>query len=314
MTSKAVRNIGSAVVFLHWCYEAVQRDGTIDVQIADVAEYLEESYYTVRKWWSVIKDGPWFVEVHDRGKRGFKVRMADDWLSWRPVRTSVPSTNGQMQNTVLEEDTEVPNDALNDDEMPVKLPSNASEMQNRAFDGRMYKVLQDDQESGVVGAFDKAPDLPPPKEKKRRADEQETPPRQSKPPTPEVIRTTLAEVCGINTGRAGLRADKLEVNQTAGLLWDEYQKQGKTPDDVSKLIRYVAKWCLKNAWECTKNRPPDAPNLPRPTHIRRYWTQAEEAYWVAQNGHRKHTANGTHRPTDLADGTEISRLFRKADP
>lgn len=133
LTSKPVRELGSAVVFLHWCYEAVRReDCSIEFQISDVAGYLDESYYTVRKWWSAVKDGPWFAEVTDRGKRGFRVRMADEWLEWRAFKSS--SSDGQMHNPVLDEN-----------ERAVNAPSIQNEMHNPVLEAPAYKVLQDDQ-------------------------------------------------------------------------------------------------------------------------------------------------------------------------
>lgn len=134
LTSKPVRDLGSAVVFLHWCYEAVRRDGTIEFQINDVAGYLEESYYTVRKWWSLVKDGPWFAEVTDRGKLGFRVRMADDWIEWRIFNS--PSSNDQMHDYAFQSDEIVVNSFSNENEMP-----------NRVFQAPAYKVLHDDHEA-----------------------------------------------------------------------------------------------------------------------------------------------------------------------
>jgi hypothetical protein len=95
-----------------------------------VAGYLEESYYTVRKWWSLVKEGPWFAEVTDRGKLGFRVRMADDWLEWRAIKS--PSSNGQMHNYALE-----------GDEIAVNARSNDDEIHNRAFEHSGNKVLME---------------------------------------------------------------------------------------------------------------------------------------------------------------------------
>ncbi len=139
LTSKPVRNLGSAVTFLHWCYEAVNRDGTIEFQIHEVAGDLDESYYTVRKWWAAVKGGPWFSEVVDRGRLGFRIHMADDWLEWRGGVKS-PSSNG-----------EVPKQVLEDDEGPIQMPvnarSSASEVPTAVLENSGNKVLMSDQES-----------------------------------------------------------------------------------------------------------------------------------------------------------------------
>lgn len=138
----------------------------------------------------------------------------------------------------------------------------------------------------------------------------ERPPRKlAEPPTPAPIRDTLAEVCGVNMGRSGVREDKLEVNTTGKLIWGEQSAAGKTPEDVAKLIRYVATWCLRNAWECTKDRPPDAPLLPRPTHIRKYWTQAANSY---RSRSRAPAPPPAALPAgEVASGAELAAAFRK---
>jgi len=126
------------------------------------------------------------------------------------------------------------------------------------------------------------------------------------------VREVLADVCGINMGRSGLRDDKLEVNNTAKLLWQEQAALGKSAEDVCKLIRYVAIWCQRNAWECTKDRPPDAPLKPRPTHIRRYWTQAAESY----RSRRKPVPSSTSVTAvgEAATAAELAAAFGKGAP
>lgn len=109
-------------------------------------------------------------------------------------------------------------------------------------------------------------------------------------------------------GRSGVREDKLEVNTTGKLIWEEQAAAGKTPEDVAKLIRYVATWCLRNAWECTKDRPPDAPLLPRPSLIRRYWTQAANSY----RSRSRAAAPPVVMPAgEVASGAEVAAAFRK---
>lgn len=174
LTSKPARDLGPAVTFLLWCYDAVRRDGTIEFQIGEVAGYLDESYYTVQKWWAAARGGPWFTNVIDRGKQGFRVRMADSWLEWRAVKSSsnddqvpdqasedkkappAPSSNaGQIPDLVLEEE-KIP------DQPPVKSPSNRNEVPDQALEAPAYKEDHHDQESGERGARKRAVSRAPP--------------------------------------------------------------------------------------------------------------------------------------------------------
>lgn len=183
LISKPVRDLGSAVTFLHWCYEAVRRDGTIEFQISEVAGALEESYYTVRKWWSLVKDGPWFEEVTDRGKRGFVVKMSSDWLEWRAYK---PSKSSQVHDRAFEDDQPTEpqstgdeiHDRISDDlQVAVKLPSSGGEVHDQVLETPAYKVLSRSEDRSQSAA--QAPR--PPAVKKRAL------------PNPEITQAQLTD-------------------------------------------------------------------------------------------------------------------------
>lgn len=295
LTSKPVRQLGSAVTFLHWCYEAVRRDGTIEFQIGEVADYLDESYYTVRKWWSLVKDGPWFCEVIDRGKRGFSVHMHDDWLEWRTVKSS--SSVGQVPNLVLDDDQEKPaerssagemhdlvlEETDNADEMPVKLRSNENEVPEMVLDDRMYKVLHTDQKKHARSSR-KRSDV--------RSSGEEIDEPLSVETTPQAIRRALYDTCQI--AETASRGVKLNANSAAKRFWQAGSRQGKSEQEIADAIRYVGSWCRKNpaCWQCKDG------SAPTPKLIGDYWRQAIESRDKSRAPPGMNGTNGAHAPTE----------------
>lgn len=90
------------------------------------------------------------------------------------------------------------------------------------------------------------------------------------PPTPNEIRTALADVCQVDMS-VGTREQLLQVNQTAGALWRAGEKSGKTAAEVADAIRYVAGWFRKHDWRGKRGE------TPRPAQIREVWREAMAA-------------------------------------
>ena len=102
--SREFRNLGSAVALLGWCYDTVRSDGWCDLQLKEVAAALDEPYYTLVKWWAKLQAGPFFTEIVPRGKQGFRVRFADEWIEWRTLaprgtRAQLPKMATHQDNT-----------------------------------------------------------------------------------------------------------------------------------------------------------------------------------------------------------------------
>lgn len=223
-------------MFLHWCYEAVRRDGTIEFQVSDVAGYLDESYYTVRKWWSLVKDGPWFVEVVDRGKRGFRIRMADDWLEWRGFKSQ--SNDDEMHDRAS-------NDSNSPTEIAVKSPSNENEMHNPVFDASGIKVLHSDQ-----GSEEDSSPLPlaasgKPASKQAKQRKPRTKPEH--PPAPIAIREAIAKGSQIDL-KTSTQASIIQVNTAARSIWYECRRDEWDEEETIKRIRWAGRWIRKTQY------------------------------------------------------------------
>lgn len=148
--------LGSALAMLIWCYDGIQRDGTIEVQLEQVQHELGVSYRTIKDWWRLLKSGPFFCEQIDRGRRGWVVRMADDWIDWHVMNNNYPrqgqSSAPQEQVSRTDEGQE---SALEERQGPVKAPSRPDEGRNSALENSAYKVLHDDQNPERVGGKSK---------------------------------------------------------------------------------------------------------------------------------------------------------------
>jgi hypothetical protein len=43
--------LGPALALLIWCYDGIQRDGTVEIRLDRAAEDMQVPYRTVRNWW-----------------------------------------------------------------------------------------------------------------------------------------------------------------------------------------------------------------------------------------------------------------------
>jgi phage replication O-like protein O len=108
--------------------------------------------------------------------------------------------------------------------------------------------------------------------------------RTQRPPkddtTPAVIRTALADVCGLDLSVCS-KAQVLQVNTTAKRVHLASQKKNKTPEETAETIRYVAQWFSRNDWRGKKG------NRPTLSQLMDSWGAAMEARpnLNGQNGH-----------------------------
>lgn len=138
-------DLGPALAMLVWCYDNIERDGTIEIQLNKLAVEFGKSYRTIKDWWAALRAGPFFCETIDRGKRGWIVRLADDWIDWHVMANNYPSRPGQGQDTALDDKGEGKNSALEARQVPVKSRSSPDEGQNTALEASAYKVDHHDQ-------------------------------------------------------------------------------------------------------------------------------------------------------------------------
>jgi hypothetical protein len=297
--------LGAGLALLIWCYDGVERDGTVKIELGKATTALGMSYRTVKDWWKLISEGPFFSSVKDRGKLGYVATFNRDWIEWRVMATNYPTVqDGEGQNTALEE-TNIPAQG------PVKAPSRPDDGQIAALDGRMYKVLHTNKDH-VLPIAEIAPDLavasvdapaaqPEKKKRKPQADKPE------EPPTPIEIRQALAAVCDVDIS-PGAKPPQKQIallNCEAKTIWQQMQSQGKTVKAAITGIRESARYTRATDKRFTN----PASRLPIPI-IRENWTAM--ARWLKdqvqpyQNG----TSNGVHIPDPelLSDAEALAGL------
>lgn len=74
-------------------------------------------------------------------------------------------------------------------------------------------------------------------------------------PTPAIVRSTLADVCGLDLTVCS-KEQIIQVNTVAKRLFDTGAKQGKTADDIADTIRYVASYFSRADWRGKKGDRP----------------------------------------------------------
>lgn len=154
--SEDALRLGPGIALLAWCYDHVQKGGTIEVSLEKAGRDIGKPYGTIRDWWRMLREGPFFCEQIDRGKRGWVVRMADDWLDWRVMANNYPDSVTAEMSAL----TERRNVSVEDVQSAVKAPSKQRHRRDVSVEPSAYKVLHDDQESLERGAQKRAPPSP----------------------------------------------------------------------------------------------------------------------------------------------------------
>lgn len=238
--------INTALPLLGWCYDQVQRDGWLDIDLHEVAGAIEVPYHTVKKWWADLKNSSFITEVNKHGRNGMRVRLADDWLDWRS-RDTQHSVSNPVPNT---EQSGLNRDLIGTGMVPNMVPNKSSN-----------KVLNNDQESEGSGG-DKRPRRTPKKE-----------------PVPEAVIIALADACKIDRSVAP-RLDRDQLYQSAGILARAGANQSQSPEQIAEVIRYVASYFRQFDWRGKKGENPT------PAHIRKIWREAIDARAASVNGYR----------------------------
>jgi hypothetical protein len=169
--------LGAGLALLLYLYDGVQRDGWVDVSLDQAAVDLGMPYRTTKDWWKRLREGPFFSDQQDRGKRGWRVRLADDWLDWRVMANNYPkelqgqqaaldddpvgaSRPTQGQHAALDDETESAsrpvqgrNHAPETHQSPIKAQSRPSQGRDAAREGAAFKGEQHDQESRFLRAI-----------------------------------------------------------------------------------------------------------------------------------------------------------------
>lgn len=267
--------LGSGLVMLLWCYDGVERDGSVKVDLMAVAAELETPYRTIKDWWKALRNGPFFASVKDRGKLGYVATFNRDWIEWRVMATNYPTMEtSEGQNIALEPPLNEPEQVSNPVQGPVKAPSRTDEGQNIAPD--LYIGTPVSQGSNDLVAPDGA--TPAPSEKK-----------PTEPPTPASIRTLIADLCSIDLdGKTASRGQVTSLNTEAKKIWVSAKNAGKSEADCLEAIRYVAGWIKRTVYPYSNGQPLT------PSAIRERWRAAIDAKPKTPylNGH----ANGSTAP------------------
>lgn len=282
--SKDALDLGAGIALLIWCYDGIERDGHIDIELNTLTAEFGVSYRTLKEWWAALRDGPFFHKKEDRGRRGWRVWLADDWIDWHVMGNNYPATQGR--NNALEDACSSPAEgqeiALDPAQVPLKSRSSPAEGQNVALDDRVYKVDHHDQESGVVAA---------------RETRSQRPTKKARDPTPAIIRQSLADVCGLDLAVCS-KENALNINVTAKRLYEAGQKAQKTPEETADTIRYVAGHFSRSDWRGKKGE------LPTPKQLVDVWGAAIAA--------RKSVANSYSPPPDKpADALPPAEAMRR---
>lgn len=133
--SDEVARLGAGLRLLWYCYNKVERDGTIELSIAAASSTLGTKYETVRNWWQLLKVSGIVSILEDRGRSGYLLRMHDDWIDWHVLSNNYDT---QRSNNPVE-------NQLNGLERSFNGFSNDFQRSKNTVDTFGNKVLMDDQ-------------------------------------------------------------------------------------------------------------------------------------------------------------------------
>jgi hypothetical protein len=157
--SKPALQLGHALPLLGWCYDNVTSDGWLELNLQEISGELDVPYRTLKQWWQSLRTSAFVADIQDRGRKGLRVRIADEWLDWRILEARTikngaenrPITQTRAVETVSERSVNGTNigqeNALeqeNEPEMGRKWAGNGAEIRPISS---MYKGTHDSQES-----------------------------------------------------------------------------------------------------------------------------------------------------------------------
>ena len=96
--------LGPGLALLAWCYDQVERDGSIQISLEKAAADIGKPYGTIRDWWKALRGSegksPFFSEITPCGRKGWRVVFRTRWLDWRIMRHNYPEQ--RLQETLVE--------------------------------------------------------------------------------------------------------------------------------------------------------------------------------------------------------------------
>lgn len=255
--------LGSALALLGYCYDRVERDGSISLRLDRAADQMKKPYGTIKDWWALLKTSGIFSDARDQGKKGWWAQFDPNWLDWRimqhnygdvqaPVKEDMSALTAQ--GSVMEEIS-----ALNNDEVSVKSPSSLFQGGDVSLDQTCIKVLHVDHDS-IMAAAQNAQTAPPPKKRKTKS-------QAIQEHLPDPIRDVVSEVCGIDQALC-THPQRMQLVQTVKLIRASAVKQAQTDQEIISTVRYVADWYSKHDWRGQKGQKPT------PAQLREVWRQA----------------------------------------
>jgi hypothetical protein len=223
--SKAARAIGPALPLLAYCYDLVQRDGWLDLDLTEAAGDMEEPYPTVKRWWKVVKDGPFFCEAIDRGRRGWRVKFRPVWIDQRILSTrpmaAEPSSTTQGSEMILEGQKEETQE-LEGNFKDISRTNEGSEM---ILENNVYGT-QDSYQADIAARAKSAPALPA---SQGRKPPDRTPEQQAYLDRKKAIEQAYVAELGYTPAAFGKEAKSSK--------W--LAEHGYTPEQVVKCYRHL---------------------------------------------------------------------------
>jgi hypothetical protein len=128
-TNPAVQHMRfkTALQLLLYCYDDVQRSGWVNVNLKEAAGELGEPYETVRRWWRELREGPFFTELQDHGRKGWAARFSDEWVDWHVLSNNFERSpmNGKPENVIVSSTFE--RSPMNDDAVSIRYSDRSEE-------------------------------------------------------------------------------------------------------------------------------------------------------------------------------------------
>lgn len=273
LCSRQVRDLGPAVALLGWCWDNVKRDGCLELQLKEVAGDMDESYHTIVKWWSKLRGGPFFASVTDRGRAGFRVQFAEEWIEWRVLSTRANKAAGKFELPELATEAQHPDLAIeeslseeNDAQKLFNDSSKTAELPDQVIEAPAYKVLS------ISGEHD---DSCAPRKRGRASPKKTKPEKEEPPPTPIEIRQAIADICAIDLKHAPGNSIT-QVNATAKKIWTMQQDRQKTVPQTVQAVGMVAAYCISMVYPYSSGQPLS------PAALHKHWDAARQEI---ANGH-----------------------------
>lgn len=80
--SKDAIKIGQAIALLGYCYDNVDRDGSVRLSLRQAATDMGVSYATIKRWWEALRSTEYIADYSDHRRGGLIIQIADTWLDW----------------------------------------------------------------------------------------------------------------------------------------------------------------------------------------------------------------------------------------